>query len=93
MTSKCLVDGCDHPEELVRGRSAGGLCFGHRWRKKRGLPIEVPLRRRYRSRRGPLEAAALALADATEDREYQRGLDRLRKAAVRYAFSLPKRKK
>lgn len=68
--AKCLIDGCDRLEELANGRSAGGLCAGHRYRKKRGLPLEPPLHEGLARRRGPKEAlleAALRLADVDGD--------------------------
>lgn len=34
----CLIPGCENPEE------AGGLCYGHRWRKKHGRDLSPPLR-------------------------------------------------
>ncbi len=34
----CLIPGCNKPEE------AGGLCAGHRYRKKHGLSLSTPLR-------------------------------------------------
>lgn len=92
MTSKCLIDGCDRPEELVHGRSAGGLCAGHRWRKKHGVSLELPLRQRRRPRTGLLIEAALVLADADTDADFDRSVDRLRKAAVRYVDSLKRAK-
>jgi hypothetical protein len=88
VTSKCIIDGCDRPEELVRGRSAGGLCSGHRWRKRKGLSLETPLRSRRRPRTGLLIEAGLALADANTDDDFDRGVDRLRKSAARYMYAL-----
>lgn len=89
--AKCLVDGCDRPEELAGGRSAGGLCSGHRYRKKRGLDLEPPLHEGLAKRRSPRRAlieVALQLGDvATEsdsDAEFRRGVDRLTHAALRY---------
>lgn len=81
---RCLVDGCDREEELVRGRSAGGLCAGHRYRKRRGLPLEVLLdasKAHRLSHWQMLHEAALGLSEAAEsvDNGYQRAVDRLRR--------------
>lgn len=86
--AKCLVEGCMRTEELANGRSAGGLCAGHRWRKKRGLPLDATpisdsLARRLTPRQ-MLEEAAVGLAEA-EGPDIDGALRRLRYAAVRYA--------
>lgn len=73
--AKCLVDGCDRPEELANGRSAGGLCAGHRYRKKHGLPFEPPLHEGLARRRSPkasLLEAALRLADVEGNDDFDR---------------------
>lgn len=81
---KCLVDGCDRLEELASGRSAGGLCAGHRKRKQlqaKGLltvPFESPLHDRMGlqadgsrrlSPRQALVQAAMDMADADTSSE------------------------
>lgn len=89
---KCLVDGCDRLEEMKAGRPAGGgLCAGHRYRKKHGLPLEPPLHEGLARRRSPRRAlleAALALGDTSTDSDddsaFRRALDRLTHAAWRY---------
>lgn len=96
---KCLVDGCERREEMKAGRpSGGGLCAGHRYRKKNALPLEPPLHeglaRRLTPRRALLEAA-LAIGDVpTEegsDPAARRALDRLTHAARVYAAAVQKR--
>ena len=101
---KCLVDGCDRLEELASGRSAGGLCAGHRKRKQqqaKGLltvPFESPIRRR-RSPRAALIDAAMSLGDVDTDADFdtafRRAVDRLTHAAMRYreARKLSERRK
>ncbi len=92
---KCLIDGCDRMEELVHGRPAGGLCAGHRHRKKRGLDLTRPLdpsKSHRLSHWQMLHEAAVVLALAEEE-AYQRALDRLRKAAVRYGQRLLRRRR
>lgn len=90
--SKCLIDGCDRPEELANGRSAGGLCAGHRKRKQQGRPLEPPLHAGMGRREAPRRAlvhAAMDLGDidtgTDSDLEWRRAVDRLIHAAVRYA--------
>lgn len=90
--SKCLVDGCDRAEELVHGRSAGGLCAGHRKRKQQGRDLEPPLHAGMGRRESPRRAlvhAAMDLADIETgtdgDIDWRRAVDRLIHAAVRYA--------
>lgn len=96
--SKCLIDGCDRPEELANGRSAGGLCSSHRKRKQQGRPLEEPIHERMglqrdgtrrMSPRQALVHAAMDLADidtgTSSDVDWRRGVDRLIHAAVRYA--------
>ncbi len=83
----CLIDGCDRMEELAGGRSTGGLCAGHRNRKKlqnRGLltvPFDSPLHDGLARRRSPrqgLHEAAIAVVDGAP-------MDRLCHAAIIYA--------
>ena len=94
---KCLVDGCDRLEELASGRSAGGLCAGHRKRKQlqaKGLltvPFDSPLHDGMGRRRSPRRAlidAAMSLGDvdtgADFDADFRRAVDRLTHAAMRY---------
>lgn len=94
---KCLVDGCDRLEELASGRSAGGLCAGHRKRKQqqaKGLltvPFESPIHEgmgRRRSPRAALIDAAMSLGDVDTDADFdtafRRAVDRLTHAAMRY---------
>lgn len=90
--SRCLIDGCDRWEELANGRSAGGLCAGHRKRKSQGRPLEPPLHAGMGRRESPRRAlvhAAIDLrdidTDADSDIEWRRALDRLIHAALRYA--------
>jgi hypothetical protein len=88
--SKCLVDGCDRLEELASGRSAGGLCAGHRKRKVRGLPIWTPLDSLKAHRHTPRElliesAIALGDVDPANDSAWGRAIERQCRAAVRYA--------
>jgi len=99
---KCLVDGCDRLEELVSGRSAGGLCAGHRYRKRHGLPLEPPLHEGLARRRSPRAAlidAAMSLGDVDTDADFdtafRRAVDRLTHAAMRYreARKLSERRK
>lgn len=89
---RCLVDGCDRLEEMAGGRPAGGLCAGHRYRKKRGLPLEAPLHAGLARRQTPREAlvaAALELGDvpaeSSGDAVFRRVVERLTYAAVMYA--------
>ncbi len=74
---RCLIAGCERPEE------AAGLCAGHRYRKRRGIPLdETPLRERLTPRERVLEAAkALLDADAEDRRAYHAAWSRLRAAA------------
>ncbi|MFT3708028.1 MAG: hypothetical protein QM817_10265 [Archangium sp.] len=37
---KCAIADCPRLEELANGRSTGGLCAGHRYRKKRQRQLE-----------------------------------------------------
>lgn len=68
---RCLVEGCERLEELASGRSAGGLCAAHRYRKKRGLPLEPPVNGALgtpgKTFKAALVEAALRLADVGED--------------------------
>lgn len=98
---KCLVEGCDRLEEMKAGRpSGGGLCAGHRYRKKKNLPMDTPLHdglaRRLSPRRALLEAA-LAMGDVpseeASDPAARRALDRLTHAARVYAAAVRKRGK
>ena len=87
--AKCLVDGCDRLEELANGRSAGGLCAGHRKRKKLQRPIEGPLNESKAHRRTPRQMVLDAVqrvadADATEDDEYDRAVEELFRTIRRY---------
>lgn len=96
---KCLVEGCERREEMKAGRpSGGGLCAGHRYRKKKGIPLDTPLHdglaRRLSPRRALLEAA-LAIGDVpteeSSDPAARRALDRLTHAAQVYAFAVRKK--
>lgn len=88
---KCLIDGCPHLEELVKERCAGGLCSGHRYRKKKGLPLEGPLHEGLGRRLSPRQAlleAALGLVDAPDTGDAtvaRRPMERLTHAALVYA--------
>lgn len=89
---RCLVDGCTRFEELKDGRpSGGGLCSGHRYRKKHGLPLGPPLHEGLARRRSPRRAlldAALAIGEvdvsSDGDAQFRRALDRLTHAAKVY---------
>ena len=94
---KCVVDGCSRDEELVRGRPAGGMCAGHRYRKRKGLPLEPPihegLARNMPPRRALIEAG-LALADVPTDGDgdalMRRAEERLCYAAIAYSATRKK---
>lgn len=82
----CTVPGCTHNVERA------GLCAAHRKRKQRRLPVHVELAERPRA--GRLEVllnACFRLLEAkpTDDTAWRRARDNLRKAAFRYADSLP----
>lgn len=63
---KCSIGWCERPEELSKsGGPTGGLCSGHRYRKKRGLEMKAPFHKglaRALSPRGGLIEAALCIA-------------------------------
>lgn len=89
---KCLIEGCALWAELSRGRPIDGLCAGHRYRKRKGLPLETPLHRGLGRRQSPriaLLEAALSLGEVDSavdsDLDFRRALDRLTHAAVQYA--------
>ncbi len=69
----CSVAGCERPEE------AAGLCFGHRYRAKHGLPLSPPLKERLPPFERVIEAMK-AFFDAEEDDDYRRAKARLRAA-------------
>jgi hypothetical protein len=89
---KCLVDGCERREELKDGRPAGGgLCAGHRYRKKlqaQGklrVPFESPIADALGRQLTAWEAvvdAAVTLRDAPAE-ELESALRSLRWAATR----------
>ena len=84
--ARCLWDGCESLEELASGRSAGGLCSLHRYRKRMGLPMDAPRnngKAHHLTRRQALKEAALAFADAEGPEEYRRAEWRLLQAAYR----------
>lgn len=89
---KCLLfDSCGNLEELVNGRSAGGLCAAHRRRKRKQQSLEQPLnlsRSRRMSKFQVLCEAALAFSEADGEDAYARAVDRLRKAAMRWAIAV-----
>jgi len=74
----CLVDGCTR---RARAKDAG-LCPGHAYRKRRGLPVEVELRP-WGAPRVTLRRAALAYNQADDDDEWRRAEWRLLKAGQR----------
>ena len=86
---KCLIDGCMRPEELANGRSVGGLCRGHRYRKYKNLPLDVQLKDyvgRGISKRFALVRAALDLAqvDSADDAAFARAVRRLLRVARQF---------
>lgn len=89
---KCLQEGCERREEMVDGRSAGGYCAGHRYRKRRGLPMEPPLHEGLARRRPAFDALldkAIQLGDTPTDEaadpEFRRNVQQLVHAALVYA--------
>jgi hypothetical protein len=94
--SKCLIEGCDREEETKAGRPNGGLCAGHRWRKKaiamghyKGR-LEDPISDAKAGRLSKMQlflAAVHRYADASsesiDDLEYRRALKALHKARRR----------
>jgi hypothetical protein len=68
----CAADDCDQLAQASRK-----YCRAHRWQVETGEPLR-PVRR-YDSSRSRAEKAAIDLADASEDDEYERAWDRLRK--------------
>lgn len=87
VAQRCLVEGCDRLEELANGRSAGGLCAGHRWRKKRGRPLGGPLDERRARRLSPsqlVREAIHAYMRAESDEEYDRAFATLMRRLRRY---------
>lgn len=82
---RCAIGGCGRWEE------AGGLCPGHRRRKRLGLPLEAPLRLA-----GPTPWQLLEKAvedywecDVDDDEAFDRARQRLAYACRKYAASLP----
>lgn len=89
---KCLQEGCVRLEEMVDGRSAGGYCAGHRYRKRRGLPMEPPLHEGLARRRPAFDALldkAIQLGDTptdeSSDPEFRKNVQQLVHAALVYA--------
>lgn len=87
---KCLVEGCERLEELASGRSAGGLCAGHRYRKKKNLPLEPPLHEGLARRQTPRQALTAAVmgllevgAEGAADHLFRLALERVVYAALR----------
>ena len=70
----CAFDGCDRATSRT-------LCDGHRQQKARGQPL-TPLRPYRMTAKEARQRAALRLADADEDDEYERASDLLRKHAA-----------
>lgn len=92
MADQCRQPDCDRDEEMANGRSTGGYCAGHRYRKRRGLPMEPPLHDGLARRRPAhlaLIEAALNLADCpneeSADPEFRRRTQLLAHAALVYA--------
>lgn len=75
----CSVDGC----ERCAAKGEAGLCFGHARRKRRGLPVSVKLREYARTGKKRLSDAAIRLADAESDKDFERAMAWLLKAAQR----------
>ena len=95
--SKCLIEGCDRLEELANGRSAGGLCAGHRKRKVResARPIEEPLNERIARRVRPRQALRQAVVEVGAvdtgpggEKAYARAIARVEYYAMRWAMSV-----
>lgn len=89
---KCLWGDCPLLEEMVNGRSAGGYCAGHRYRKRRNLPMDTPISEALGRRQSPLEGlkeAAFRLADCPTDEaadpEFRRRVQMLIHYALVYA--------
>lgn len=83
----CSVADCPNLEEFSRGRRLNGLCYGHRYRLKRGLPISEPLSETLGHKLSPwqmLHDAALEVAAADDDAEYKLACGRLKTAAKRF---------
>ena len=78
---ECAVDGCPHPADP---KGVAGLCSGHSKRKQRGQVVNEPLASRATPGEVLLEAA-LALADAEEDVDFERAKARLKMATYAYA--------
>jgi hypothetical protein len=95
--SKCLVDGCERAEELVRGRPAGGLCAAHRRRKKLGQSFDEPIDDRLsRSvhRMSPAEllmVAVVRLGDAEGPEDFRRARATFFKRVWRFVRTVRRR--
>jgi hypothetical protein len=84
----CSVDGC---YGVAR---RGGLCWGHVKRRTRKQTVNVLLVERPRSIFDRLQEAAITYCELkpTDDVGFERARDRLRKAAIAYARSVPSEK-
>lgn len=82
----CSFDGCERPVEKAN------LCAGHRKQKVRGEPLRALKVRTYSNDRvrasDRLERAALSLANAESDEDYQRAKRNHQNAASWYAVGL-----
>lgn len=85
----CSGDNGDCPKPVEKG----DLCYGHRWRKKMGKPINTPLRE-YGDILGTVQRAIQAVAEASAevDEEYDRASARFRMAVLRRFRKLERRK-
>jgi hypothetical protein len=86
---KCLVEDCERLEELKAGRPAGGgLCSGHRYRKKHGLSFETPfhegLARKAHPRLAVVEVALQCAELPDDERAFRNWFTRLMYAVDRY---------
>jgi hypothetical protein len=80
---------CKQPDCINLAQRAGNCWAHHKRRFRNGTRVEGALVRRHQPPVEALTEAALGYWEAEEDDEYAKALDRLRKAAVRYAQSLP----
>lgn len=84
--SWCRIDTCD------REAVARGLCWPHYRRDVRGQDVDGPIHERPKTPWERLVGAIHAYmnVDDTDADGWERARDRLRKAAIAYALSLPR---